>query len=314
MNAITDSFRALVRRKLWPLAVVLVGALVAVPVLLAKEPVTASAPAANAKTAEGMPATFVSAAESTDGKRRLVLGESKDPFAPRELTKAQKAKRAKAAKKAAQANSATAEKSHDDATKDAGTTGGGGGGGGGASAETPVATPTPTPAPSYPLYSVKVDFGKVDGAKATKTIERLKVLPNTASPVLVYRGVDAGGKHAIFEITGTVVAQGDGACEPTPEDCQVLKLAEDETEFITVSDTGDETDAQYQLSVEKIHAGKTSSAAELKKASSAGRELLGALGGGHKAHYAFDPKTGTLRKLDAKSAKQLNRATRRASW
>jgi hypothetical protein len=312
MNVITDTFQALVRRKLWPVAVLLVGALVAVPMFLAKDPVTTSIAAPHTKAEDGMPATFVSAGETTDD-RRYVLGEKKDPFAPRELSKKEKAARAKAAKKAAAETAVTADKSHDDATKDAATSGGGGGGGG-ASAEAPVATPTPAPAPTFPLYSVKVNFGKVDGSKATKTIERLKVLPNTAAPVLVYRGVDAGGKHAVFEITGTVVAQGDGACEPTPEDCQVLKLAEDETEFITVTDTGDETDAQYQLSVEKIHAGKTSSAAELKKASTAGRELLGALGGGHKARYAFDPATGTLRKLDAKSAKKLTRAARRASF
>jgi len=258
-----------------------------------------------------MPATFVSAGETTD-ERRYVLGEEKDPFAPRELSAKEKAARAKAAKKASAEKTPAAESSHHEAADDAAKTGGGGGGG--SAPEAPVATPVPAPAPSYPLYSVKVAFGKVDGAKTTKTIERLKVLPNTENPVLVYRGVDAGGKHAIFEITGTVVAQGDGACEPTPEDCQVLKLAEDETEFITVTDTGDETDAQYQLSVEKIHAGKTSSATELKKASTAGRELLGALGGGRKARYAFDPATGTLRKLDAKSAKKLTRAARRASF
>jgi hypothetical protein len=312
MNVITDTFRALVRRKLLPVAVALVGALVAVPMFLAKDPVAASTAAPHPKAVEGMPATFVSAGEPADGERRYVLGEEKDPFAPRELSKAEKRARAKAAKKASQKTATLAEPSHDDAGKDAASSGGGGG----APADAPAAEPTatPAPAPSYPLYSVKVNFGKVDGSKSTKTIERLKVLPNTASPVLVYRGVDAGGKHAIFEITGTVVAQGDGACEPTPEDCQVLKLAEDETEFITVTDTGDETDAQYQLSVEKIHAGKTSSATELKKASSAGRELLGALGGGRKARYAFDPATGTLRKLDAKSAKKLTRAARRASF
>jgi hypothetical protein len=310
MNAITDPFRALVRRKLWPVAVLLLAALVAVPVLLAKEPVSASVPAPHTKAEDGMPATFVSVEDAADAKRRLVLGESKDPFAPRKLTKAEKSKRAKAAKKLAQQMDTTADKSHDEATKDAAESGEGGSTGG------PVVapTPTPTPAPSYPLYSVKVSFGKVDGSQSTKTIERLKVLPNTSSPVLVYRGVEDGGKVAVFEITGTVTALGDGACEPTPEDCQILKLREDETEFITVTDTGDETDAQYQISVEKIHAGKTTSEAELKKASSAGRELLGALDGDHKAHYAFDPTTGTLHKLDAKSAKKLTRAARRTSF
>ena len=38
MNVITDTLRGLVRRKLWPVALLLVGALVAVPLMLAKDP------------------------------------------------------------------------------------------------------------------------------------------------------------------------------------------------------------------------------------------------------------------------------------
>ena len=86
-----------------------------------------------------------------------------------------------------------------------------------------------------------------------KTVERLTVLPDEEEPVLVYRGVEDGGKVAVFELTGVVVAEGDGKCEPDPEDCQYLKLRAGETEFITVSDTGTETDAQYQLDLVKIN-------------------------------------------------------------
>ena len=38
MNLITEPFRGLVRKKLWPVALLLVAALVAVPFTLAKEP------------------------------------------------------------------------------------------------------------------------------------------------------------------------------------------------------------------------------------------------------------------------------------
>ena len=79
------------------------------------------------------------------------------------------------------------------------------------------------------------------------------MLPDEEAPVLIYKGVEDGGKVAIFELTGVVDAQGDGKCEPTPEDCQYLKLRAGETEFITVTDTGDETDAQYQLDLVKIY-------------------------------------------------------------
>ena len=44
---------------------------------------------------------------------------------------------------------------------------------------------------------------------------------------------------------------------PTPEDCQYLKLRAGETEFITVTETGTETDAQYQLDLVKIYKKET---------------------------------------------------------
>ena len=44
---------------------------------------------------------------------------------------------------------------------------------------------------------------------------------------------------------------------PTPEDCQYLKLRAGETEFITVTETGEETDAQYQLDLVKIYKKET---------------------------------------------------------
>ena len=49
MNLITDPFRGLVRKKLWPVALLLVAALVAVPFALAKEP---EAPIASAQPVE----------------------------------------------------------------------------------------------------------------------------------------------------------------------------------------------------------------------------------------------------------------------
>ena len=114
---------------------------------------------------------------------------------------------------------------------------------------------TPTPTATVPQYSIKVRFGAVtDSSELTaKTVERLTVLPDEEAPVLVYKGVEDGGKVAVFELTGVVDAQGDGKCEPTPEDCQYLKLRAGETEFITVTETGTEADAQYQLDLVKIY-------------------------------------------------------------
>jgi hypothetical protein len=306
MNALTDPFKALWQRKLWPVAVLLVGALVAVPVVLAEEPTPAAPPAsAQAKTDEGLPATFVSAAEATEeGSRRRVLGDPKDPFTPAPLSKKAKAAR----KKAADAEKALEKESKSSGkTVDAGTTKGDApSGGGGGSVEPPV-SPAPTPAPTVPKYSIKVRFGSTDADPQERTVERLSVLPDEDAPVLVYRGVEDGGKVAVFEVTGSVVALGDGKCEPDPEDCQILKLRAGETEFLTITDTGDETDAQYMLELVKINQKVTTDKSQLATASKAGSKLLAKLD--RKARYAFDPETGTLHKVQ----KKLSRAARRAS-
>jgi hypothetical protein len=279
---------------------------VAVPFTLAKEPEAPIASSQPVAKEEGLPATFVSVAEDGEvTERRRVLGTVKDPFAPAPLSKKTKAAIAKAKAKAkAEKEGAKSSDAKADAPKSGGAAGGGGSGGGGAT-EPPVSDP-PAPAKTYPLYSIKVRFGQVDSELTTKTVERLTVLPSVETPVLVYRGVESGGKVAVFELTGSVTAQGDGGCEPSPEDCQILRLRQGETEFITVTETGDETDAQYQLELVKIHSKKTTSKSELAKASTAGRKLLRKLD--RRTRYAFDGETGTLRKV-----KSLALSAKRAS-
>lgn len=258
MNLINDTWRGLVRRKLWPVALLLVGALIAVPFTLAKEPDVAPAPAnAVAAKEEGLPATYVTAAadeevdEETDGKRRRTLGDSKDPFEPAPLPKAKKKK--SSTKKSASASSDT--KSGDESPSSDDGSNGAGGGTVAPVDPVPTATPTATATPA-PANSVRVRFSRTEDASedAESTVfERLEVLPDTDHPVLVYRGLKNHGKVAIFELTGTVTVEGDASCEPTPEDCQQLTLRAGETAFITVADTGEDTDGQYQLDLVKIN-------------------------------------------------------------
>jgi hypothetical protein len=316
MNLLNDTWRGLVRRKLWPVALLLVGALVAVPVMLAKEPEVAPAPAnAAAANDEALPATYVTAAggeDTTDegeAKRRRTLGETKDPFEPAPLPKAKKTKKksSSSAKTDTSSSSKTTDSSGGSESKDES---------GGTSAPTPPAvtpTPTATPAPA-PANSIKVRFSRTetaDEAKA-KTVERLEVLPSIANPVLVYRGVEENGKVAVFEITGSVTAEGDGQCDPAPDDCQYLKLRAGEIEFITIDDTGEATDAQYQLELIEINAKSTASAAKLKKAEKAGTTVLSELE--RTPGYAFDETTGTLQKLNVRAASRLKGAALRKTF
>jgi hypothetical protein len=297
MNAIKDTWRELLRRRLWPVALLLVGALVAVPMVLAKTPdPAATTPVHNAKGEDDIASTYVSLADSAgtteETKRRRVLGLSKDPFEPKALPKVKKAKKAKKAKAAA---TATPEPT---TVQDSGSSGGSGG----ATTPPPSTAPAPEPTETVPAYSIKVRFGTTENSELpTKTIERLSVLPDEENPVIVYRGVEDGGDVAVFELTGEVDAQGDGTCAPTPEDCQYVKLRAGETEFITVTDTGTEADAQYQLDLVKIYKKQTKVKAtdDTTGAQSLAKAGSSSLKGSsvklrRRNRYVFDPKSGLL--------------------
>jgi hypothetical protein len=311
MNLITDTLRQIVRRKLWPVALLLIGALVAVPLVLAKNPEAEPiAQAANANKVESLPATFVSAADTATAetaKRRRTLGMSKDPFEPAPLPKAKKAK------KAAEKDDAKADTTDATPKDDTSSSGGGAAAPGGATTPPVSAAPTPTPAPTVtvPAFSVKVRFGTTESDPLPgSTIERLSVLPDEANPVVVYRGVEDGGKVAIFELTGDVVAEGDGTCAPTPEDCQYVKLRAGETEFITVSDTVTDagetaTPVQYQLDLVKIYKKRTKEKVDDGSADASAQSLAKASSSSLKGkskrlplrrrnRYVFDATKGTL--------------------
>jgi hypothetical protein len=250
MNVIADTWRGIVQRRLWPLAVVLVGALIAVPLLLAKAPAPAAVPqpGAQAPKTDGDSTSFVTLATAPEAdtgsaKRRRVLGAEKDPFRPAPKPKAKKAKKAKA--KATPTPTAT----------ETPTSGGTGGSATPPASTPPPAAPTPTPGPTVPKGSIRVRFGLSDTAELPlQSLKRLEPLLSEEEPVLVYEGVDGHGA-ATFSIPGTVTAEGDGKCDPDPENCQTLKLKPGETEFITLADTGDAATAnkQFQLDLVKIY-------------------------------------------------------------
>ena len=104
----------------------------------------------------------------------------------------------------------------------------------------------PSPAPSAPatqskpatpskpktVYHVAVLFGvaarRHDGPTAQLTpFENLKLLtplPSAKQPLLVFRGVTAGGKSATFTLVGEAILHGTAACLPSTTQCQAIDL------------------------------------------------------------------------------------------
>jgi hypothetical protein len=278
MSFVTDTWRQLVRRRLWPVAILLAGALAAVPFLLAKEPEPVSTPplpgaaATQAPAADGDP--VVALASADEERRRRVLGARKDPFEPAPVKKPK-----------AETPSGAGSEVPPMAAPPIDTGAGSGGGlpsGGGVTppvvappAVPPVAQPPEEKKPSYPLYTLTVRFGSSEsGELPTQKVRKLEALPDDEEPLLVYLGVQDGGKTAVFMVDAGVIAQGDGSCQPDPQTCETLHLRAGDTEFFDVTDEEGNTTAQYQLDLLDIKHKTTASAAVARKASKGGRKAL----------------------------------------
>ena len=278
MNPISNLWRQLVQRRLWPVAVLLVAALAAVPLMLAQDPKPEPAPVPQAATEDASSelATTPIVAKATPvdrAKRRKVLGKAKNPFAkPAKLGGS-----AQSGPKAAQlANDAADKAGSGGPTKLADNLTIVGGGGSlpptpsGPPLGTPVAptVPEPKPAPKE-RHSITVRFGG-DEALERMNVKVLEALPLAEEPLVAYDGVTDGGRTAVFLVDSSVEAQGDGDCVPDPNTCEKIHLSEGETEFFDVLDANGESIGQYQLDLIEIHGGKKSSSGRTASAKAAG--------------------------------------------
>jgi hypothetical protein len=285
MSFLRNILSDLIEKRLWPVAVALVAALVAVPIVLgggsdagtpAPTPV-ADASAAN-PTAKAASAEVVSLEEQAAGKVER-KGAVHDPFVQHHQPKAPKT-----VTTADQTKVNAAVNTVADALK--GTLGGGSSSGGGATApSTGVSTPATTPATggsttpktSEVVYGVKLKFGEAGAEKTYDNPARLTPMPSSDNPFFVYLGLQDDKKHAVFLIDGEAVPSGDGHCEPSPQECEKLTMAVGDLEFFELQ-TGTAGVVQYQLELTSISKVKAKSKAVAAKAhareSKAGREHL----------------------------------------
>jgi hypothetical protein len=186
------------------------------------------APGATGLTVSQAPATNPTqpVAETTDGASHQHHGIARNPFAPIVSPAKVLAPTSGAGKTPAAPSTAAT----------------GSGSAGGAS---PVKT---TPAPSKPatpkqpteptlVYHVSVLFGVAPAPPAQSTpltpydnLKRLTPLPSAEHPLVVFRGVTAGGKSATFTVVGETILHGDGTCLPSASQCQAIDLKPGQTE------------------------------------------------------------------------------------
>lgn len=335
MSVVTGILRDLVARRLWPIAVALVAAALAMPMLLSKDPETPAptTPAHTQAGVDGLTGEALVAVSENGQLDRRVLGVRKDPFRP--TGKQSQAKAPDAAGSGAGSGPSGASPGATPATgQDPG--GGGSTGGGSPSPDSspaspapsgstpPPATPTPAPAdpaPAKPTFELSSLTVRIDEGEK-QNLKRLQPLPSDAAPAIIYLGLLADGRTAVFLLDSGVTADGDGTCHPSPEDCQRLYLHKGETEFFDV--TREATDgaespaaAQFQLDLLDIETEKTASAGRAHRAyaaaSKSGRRALRArmsrLG-----RLRYDRRKGRLEKLSARAyrASMARASSRRA--
>jgi hypothetical protein len=243
-----DIWHDLREKRLWPVAAGLLAALVAIPVVLAKPAETpqVDAPPPSAATA-ALP--VVTRDQSIVDGSHLDAFDIKDPFN-------------------SEADSTTGSVPGQGGTGttlpgvgggDSGAggladTGSGGGiaGGSGAGAPSGGSGGSGGDGNRYYTYTVDVKFGGRK-PKTFKSMQTLDLLPDDQNPVVSFMGMSDGAKTAVFFVVDPAFeADGEGSCNPSPEDCRFIYLGlEEDRDEETLSAA--EGAVEYTLQLTKIN-------------------------------------------------------------
>jgi hypothetical protein len=252
-----DLWHDLREKRLWPVAVGLLAAIVAVPAILFK-PASDAAPdtAVAPRTISGQTLPVVAVESGPTQGSKLEAFSAKNPFKPmKDLAKT-------STPGDSGSGSADGSGAGDGGSFGGGSTGsdaagdlGGGSGSGGATVGSDGSTPS---APGIPRvvewfrYAADFSFGPSGDTKKFKGPASFTTLPDENSPSIVFLGVSDDGKSALFLISDPAFeAEGEGKCTPKGGPCQFVALK--------VSDTNDEEtftsvdgSVSYELKLDRI--------------------------------------------------------------
>ncbi len=245
-----DLWQDLREKRLWPVAVALVLALVAVPVLL-KKPFETPPPApAVAQSAADQSlqhqAKVVLANQDSNGSR-LNLFNSSDPFRSPAGARKKTDNGVTSASGGGLAN--PVGQSAGTGASGGGSLGGGGGsltpstgtGGGGFSGGGTTgggSIPKSKTKVTKFTYVIDVTYKHNGHTRKEKGMTALEMLPNSTSPLLVFLGVDSKATNAVFIVDSSLkpAPLGEGKCKPSDDNCNFLYLGAGNQEVFTTSD------------------------------------------------------------------------------
>lgn len=265
-----DLWLDLREKRLAPVAVLLLVALLAVPVVLAK-------PAKDPR-----PAPAVSVPKQTENERlaaltTVKLGEEAigrgstlgvfDPDNPFSPPKGTIKDPTQAGTGSTGSGPVTPGGGGQPTGGSTGGTGGGGGtpsSGGGGTPSNGGGTKTTTTTTVY-KYVVDLTFTANGRTRRIKGMEKLDMLPSKNSPLLIFMGVTAKGSNAVFLVDSSLKAAGEGRCKPSESDCAFAYIGPG-SEYVFTEEDGD----TYEIRVDEIRRVKAVTTAKSSRAKGAG--------------------------------------------
>lgn len=325
MSFFKDIANELREKRLWPIAVALVAALVAIPVFLSKSPGSNALaqlppPTAVAPGSTALPAVSVSTATI----HSRLTGSARDPFQQQKLKTAKSSTTKSSSNTSSSSGSGTSGSTASGSGGTSGpsgsstTTGGSGGSpspsGGGSSGGSPSPNPNPNPNPnpiptpkpkpvtpglsSTETYQVTLAMTNPQGGlDTTDSVERLSPLPSVKQPLMIELGVLKGGHRVLFLLQPGTVVSGPGTCTPGPIDCEILSLDQEQIESLgTSSSSGVDPVGLFAVTAIQTHRYGTAAMAERMRrvVSPAGQKLVDASNSAVLPLFRYEPKLGAV--------------------
>ncbi len=103
-------------------------------------------------------------------------------------------------------------------------------------------------------------------------VRTLSPLPDASNPFLVYTGKNSAGA-AVFLVSADVQPSGEGQCDPSPENCITLTLAEGQTEDFKMLTGGTGTVSITVIGIETKEVTTTGTAARAARLEAESRQL-----------------------------------------
>jgi hypothetical protein len=224
-----DLWQDLRAKRLWPVAVALLAATVAVPALLFK-PASSAPPATaggQASNASKLPTVALDA--SSVASSHLDVFNEKNPFSALSDPTADPNGAGALGKGVGADTGGAASQAGGSASSGAGSAlgGGGGGGGGGGSAPTGPDGHPIEPGVHYFTYTADVRFGPRSDMKTYDGVGHLDLLPDGNNPIIAFMGVKDGNTALFFVADPAFRVDGEGTCDPSPDNCMFLALRKD---------------------------------------------------------------------------------------